>query len=85
MPSLPHGDSVSPSIARHIGLILVLLSAASSPAATPSKERVDAFGDPLPPEAVRRIGSIHFRPGGPAHTLIPCPDGKTLISDSAMR
>ncbi len=50
--------------------------------AEPKAERVDAFGDPLPAECVRRLGSIHFRSGDGVQALIPCPDGKTLISGS---
>jgi WD40 repeat protein len=49
-------------------------------ASTGEAQRVDTFGDPLPPGAVRRIGSIHFRHGGNIRSLVPCPDGKTLVS-----
>jgi WD40 repeat protein len=66
--------------------VLLLIGAFTAKASEPPKakeqSRTDHFGDPLPPEAVRRIGSIHFRQGGTIRTLIPCPDGKTLVSGS---
>jgi RNA polymerase sigma factor (sigma-70 family) len=44
--------------------------------------RVDAFGDPLPDGAFRRLGTVRFRPGGgPVNSLLPGPDGKTLLSN----
>lgn len=60
---------------------VALLSALASPSrADAPAERVDASGDPLPADAIRRIGSLRFRHGGLVRTLLPCPDGKTLIS-----
>ena len=45
--------------------------------------RVDDDGDPLPPGAVRRVGTLRFRQGGgQVDTLLVTPDGKTLISDT---
>jgi WD40 repeat protein len=37
---------------------------------------LDASGDPLPPEAIARLGRVATRPGGPLRFL---PDGKTLL------
>jgi RNA polymerase sigma factor (sigma-70 family) len=42
--------------------------------------RTDRYGDPLPPQAVARIGTVrwwHGRQGGP---MVYAPDGKSLVS-----
>ncbi|HEY7428077.1 MAG TPA: sigma-70 family RNA polymerase sigma factor, partial [Gemmataceae bacterium] len=54
------------------------------PAPTVSEKpqvRRDQAGDPLPPEALSRLGTLRFRHGGPIQTLAFGPDGKTLVSD----
>jgi RNA polymerase sigma factor (sigma-70 family) len=40
--------------------------------------RTDAFGDPLPPGALARLGSVRLRQ--PAQQVMFAPDGKTLIT-----
>ena len=43
--------------------------------------RVDDDGDPLPPGAVRRVGTLRFRQGGgTVNSLLVHPDGKTLVT-----
>jgi RNA polymerase sigma factor (sigma-70 family) len=42
----------------------------------------DPFGDPLPEEAVSRLGTIRLRDGGSVTGLAITPDGKTLVSES---
>jgi WD40 repeat protein len=65
-----------------VGLCLFVLTIAPPRATAREETHTDRYGDPLPAEAVRRIGSIHFRQGGTVRTLIACPDGKTLVSGS---
>jgi WD40 repeat protein len=49
------------------------------------KQSLDLHGDPLPPGAIARLGTIQLRHAGPYSTSIPLAfsaDGKTLISAS---
>jgi RNA polymerase sigma factor (sigma-70 family) len=53
------------------------------PPATAEKERVDLVGDPLPPGAVVRLGTVRFRSDTEwlvKNTLAFMPDGKTVVS-----
>jgi RNA polymerase sigma factor (sigma-70 family) len=59
--------------------------AEGSTAARPQagKERTDCFGDPLPDEALVRLGTTRFRPGEPVHFLRFTPDGAKLVTQGA--
>jgi WD40 repeat protein len=50
-----------------------------SPAKVDAQVRTDEFGDPLPPRALARIGTIRFRQQTP-WCLAFSPDGKRLAS-----
>ncbi len=58
-----------------LGLFLVL--ADLLPAAEPVRK--DAFGDPLPPGAIARLGTSRFRLGGPPRSLDLAPDGQSYV------
>jgi WD40 repeat protein len=46
-------------------------------------QRKDVDGDPLPPGAVARFGTLRWRTGSPCVALAYAPDGKTLFSAGA--
>ena len=50
-----------------------------------TQTRTDAYGDPLPATAIRRVGTLRFRKEGYVNCLLPTPDGKTLVSGSGMQ
>jgi RNA polymerase sigma factor (sigma-70 family) len=58
------------------------LAAAKASEPPPSKEqpRTDLHGDPLPPGAIARIGTVRFRDGEAIFALAYSPDGKVLAS-----
>jgi WD40 repeat protein len=85
-PSARKPSEIAPLLHKAV-LVLLLSSCAARLAvadqpqpAVAKREHVDSFGDPIPADAVRRIGSVRFRPGGPILSLIPRRDGKTLIT-----
>ncbi len=49
-----------------------------------AEEPKDLYGDPLPPHAIARIGTLRFRHPDGATSVAWLPDGKTLVSAGGM-
>jgi WD40 repeat protein len=62
-----------------LAYLLVQLNGAPA-AAPPRRGHVDHYGDPLPPGAVARIGTVRLRHSAPVLTAAFSLDGKTLAS-----
>ena len=55
---------------------------APAPARPAQNEQVrnDRYGDPLPPGAIARLGTVRLRHGRPVHSVVFSRDGKTAIA-----
>jgi RNA polymerase sigma factor (sigma-70 family) len=56
---------------------------AAAPPGRAAEVRTDLRGDPLPDEAVSRLGTLRFRHGGAVSFVRFTPDGKTLVTQGA--
>jgi RNA polymerase sigma factor (sigma-70 family) len=54
--------------------------AAPAPASPKELARTDALGDPLPPGAVARLGTMRFQSGMWPTQIVASPDGKKLVT-----
>ncbi len=83
--------AVGAVLAASVGAAVWQSSAANPPeargeqppkAAPAAKPRTDRLGDPLPPGAIERLGTLRFRHEGEASSLVFSPDGKLLAAKS---
>src|SRR6516225_9028238 len=66
---------------RKIGALVILLIGAGNVASQePTKGRVDSLGDPLPKQALFRIGTTRLQHQAPIQALALSDDGKLLAS-----
>ncbi|HEY7311871.1 MAG TPA: hypothetical protein VH643_21080 [Gemmataceae bacterium] len=66
---------------RKIGALVILpIGAGNAASQEPTKERVDSLGDPLPPQALFRIGTTRLQHQGQIQALAVSDDGKLLAS-----
>jgi WD40 repeat protein len=71
------------SLAAGLCLVSAVAARGESPDTrpeTPAPARVDRYGDPLPPGAIARLGTIRLRDPAVLHALVFSPDGKSLAS-----
>jgi WD40 repeat protein len=61
-------------------LAALLVCATHRSPAFAQEPKADAFGDPLPPGALLRLGTVRWRPSGSIEYLAFAPDGKRLAS-----
>ncbi|MCZ6690371.1 MAG: WD40 repeat domain-containing protein [Planctomycetota bacterium] len=66
-------------ISMLVGLLL-LPTARAQEARQKERPRVDRYGDPLPPGAIGRLGSLRFRTGGQVRAMDLSADGKLLVT-----
>jgi RNA polymerase sigma factor (sigma-70 family) len=70
-PPSPAGEAREPKAPPRDG---------DAPRAVAEPVHTDALGDPLPPGAVARLGTVRFRHGEAVHGVAFSPDGKTIAS-----
>jgi WD40 repeat protein len=67
-----------------LGILLTVSTALpTGPPAIRQKPRLDAYGDPLPPGATARLGTVRLRHAGYVECAVFSRDGKTLTSSGS--
>ncbi len=68
--------SISSRLSLPVPLLLFIVTSVSGD----PPARTDCYGDPLPPGAITRFGTLRLRPAETCVLLAFAPDGKTLVS-----
>jgi WD40 repeat protein len=63
-----------------LALLVMFALAVPAEGAAPVVVRRDRYGDPLPPGAIARLGTVRFRHGGAVNAVAFTRDGKAIIS-----
>src|SRR5205809_3817016 len=74
------------ALAFTAGMVLVGVRLSAFQPPPPAKNdppRLDAYGEPLPPGAIARLGTERLRQGFMTYSAVFSPDGKTVASTSA--
>jgi WD40 repeat protein len=80
---MPDAATNPPRLRNLLAGLLVVAAVLQQPAAGQAPVRLDVFGDPLPEEAISRLGTVRFRHGTAVDFLQFTPDGKILVSQGA--
>jgi WD40 repeat protein len=75
-----HVVMVAPFSRKAIAVLSSIVVVLGARAEEPKPPRLDRYGDPLPPGAIARIGTVRLRHAQEIRRLVFSPDGKTLLS-----
>src|SRR5687768_10672279 len=64
---------------RSFQAILLVIFAQASVSFGEDEKHLDQYGDPLPPGAIARLGTVRFRPAGWISAVLISPDLKTIV------